>query len=204
MPQILVVGKHADAGDSVARALGSDFELRRIASAKEALDAIRAGHPGLVIVEVIAPGLDGFAVLHAIRVDAVHLPVHAGNAPQSGAGGRPCRPHYTPRQHQKADSVRHEEAHRQAWLSGPSTGRQRHATTWKASLSSLPPAVTSKTHSPFLSVLLRAWIHWQRCLSAGALYRKCISRAVIHDGSWLLWVQHDRCFCSDGSPLVCT
>lgn len=77
IPQILVVGKNADIGDCVARALGDDFELRRVANTEEALGAIRAELPDMIIVDVMAPDLGGFALLHAIRLDAAlwHLPV---------------------------------------------------------------------------------------------------------------------------------
>ncbi len=59
------------------------YEVLTASSGQEALDAIRKGHPDLVFLDIIMPGMDGLDVLQRLRSTSPGLPVIASSA---GAG----------------------------------------------------------------------------------------------------------------------
>ena len=71
MANVLVVDDHPDLCDllvRVIRLLGHGAAC--VLDGAAALDRVRADPPDLVFLDVTMPGLDGFAVLGAIRADA--------------------------------------------------------------------------------------------------------------------------------------
>jgi len=68
--RIVVADDNADMRDYVARLLGAGWRVEAAADGRLALDAIRREVPDLVITDVMMPGLDGFALLQALRGDA--------------------------------------------------------------------------------------------------------------------------------------
>ncbi|MDB5751951.1 MAG: sensor hybrid histidine kinase [Ramlibacter sp.] len=67
---IVVADDNADMREYVARLLGARWEVVTAANGEEALAAIRARKPGLVLTDVMMPLLDGFGLLRAVRADA--------------------------------------------------------------------------------------------------------------------------------------
>jgi two-component system, LytTR family, response regulator len=69
MIRVLIVDDEPPARRKVRRFLERDGDIGDIAEAgsgKEALDAIRTGHPDLVLLDVQMPDMDGFAVLEHV------------------------------------------------------------------------------------------------------------------------------------------
>jgi two-component system, OmpR family, phosphate regulon response regulator OmpR len=105
-PTVLVVDDDKLTRWSVSRILGrAGYRVREAASAEEGLHAIAEQRPEAVLLDVVLPDLDGFAVLRAIRQDYPGLPVilmtaHASRetlraAMEFGAQGhlaKPCNP----------------------------------------------------------------------------------------------------------------
>src|SRR5512142_2577494 len=74
--RILVVDDDAGVRDSLARTLR--FEGYRVDTARDgqqALDAVGAGEPDVMILDVSMPGMDGLQACRRLRADGVLLPV---------------------------------------------------------------------------------------------------------------------------------
>jgi signal transduction histidine kinase/DNA-binding response OmpR family regulator len=67
--RIVVADDNADMRDYVTRLLGQGWRVEAVADGGAALEAVRRELPDLVISDVMMPGLDGFALLHALRAD---------------------------------------------------------------------------------------------------------------------------------------
>jgi signal transduction histidine kinase/FixJ family two-component response regulator len=67
--RILVADDNADMRDYVRRLLDARWSVETVADGTAALDAIRARKPDLLLSDVMMPGLDGFALLGALRSD---------------------------------------------------------------------------------------------------------------------------------------
>jgi CheY-like chemotaxis protein/anti-sigma regulatory factor (Ser/Thr protein kinase) len=65
---VLVVEDDAGLGEVLRRVLRT-VDVRVVASAEEALEAIDAAPPALVVLDLVLPGRDGFAVLEHLRAD---------------------------------------------------------------------------------------------------------------------------------------
>jgi PAS domain S-box-containing protein len=68
--RIVLADDNADMRDYVRRLLGRTCDVQTVADGQEALEAIRAKRPDLVLTDVMMPNLDGFGLLRAIRSDA--------------------------------------------------------------------------------------------------------------------------------------
>ncbi|MBP2232706.1 signal transduction histidine kinase [Azospirillum agricola] len=67
--RVLIVDDNADMRDYVARLLAPDFAVATAEDGAEALEAVRADKPDLVLSDVMMPRLDGFGLLAALRSD---------------------------------------------------------------------------------------------------------------------------------------
>ncbi len=67
--RILLAEDNADMRTYVRRLLGSVCEVQAVADGQDAIEAIKAHRPDLVLTDVMMPGLDGFGLLRAIRSD---------------------------------------------------------------------------------------------------------------------------------------
>ena len=76
---VLIVDDHEDARTLIRRILRShgDFHIREAASGREALAAAAEQRPDLVVLDLMMPEMDGFAVLEALRQrrETAHVPV---------------------------------------------------------------------------------------------------------------------------------
>ena len=68
-PRILVADDNADMRALVIRLLGDEFDVIAVADGEQALDAVRAQVPELVLSDVMMPRLDGFGLVAALRAD---------------------------------------------------------------------------------------------------------------------------------------
>jgi len=66
---VLVVDDNADMRAYLTRLLSPIWTVRTATNGQEALDALRAGRPDVVVTDVMMPGLDGFELLRALRAD---------------------------------------------------------------------------------------------------------------------------------------
>jgi signal transduction histidine kinase len=66
--RILVADDNADMRDYL-RQLLRDWDVDTVTDGRSALDAATANPPNLVVTDVMMPGLDGFALLHALKSD---------------------------------------------------------------------------------------------------------------------------------------
>jgi len=66
---ILVVDDNADMREYLARLLGRLYTVEAVANGAAALAAIRKNVPGLILSDVMMPGLDGFSLTRALRAD---------------------------------------------------------------------------------------------------------------------------------------
>ncbi|RPH38373.1 MAG: hybrid sensor histidine kinase/response regulator, partial [Planctomycetota bacterium] len=66
---ILLVDDNRDMREYVSRILGSLWTVETVANGKEALAAVAAAPPDLVLSDVMMPELDGFGLLRALRAD---------------------------------------------------------------------------------------------------------------------------------------
>ena len=66
---VLVVDDHPEARMLIRRILRShgDFQIREASSGREALSAAAAQRPDLIVLDLMMPEMDGFAVLDALR-----------------------------------------------------------------------------------------------------------------------------------------
>jgi PAS domain S-box-containing protein len=67
--RILVADDNADMRNYVRRLLGSRWKVEAVSDGQEALEALRATKPDLVITDVMMPRLDGFKLLRELRKD---------------------------------------------------------------------------------------------------------------------------------------
>ena len=67
--RVLVAGGHADMSEYLRRLLSPAYLVHAVGGGESALAAARAEHPDLVISEVMMPGMDGLALLSALRRD---------------------------------------------------------------------------------------------------------------------------------------
>ncbi|WP_344618434.1 SpoIIE family protein phosphatase [Dactylosporangium salmoneum] len=76
-PRVLIVDDNRDMREYIRRIIGGDYRVSEAADGAEALRAVRADPPDLVLTDVMMPSLDGFAFVAALRADETsgHLPV---------------------------------------------------------------------------------------------------------------------------------
>ena len=67
--RILVADDNGDMREYVTRLLRSRWDVEAVGDGRAALASLRARPPELVLADVMMPGLDGFALLHAVRAD---------------------------------------------------------------------------------------------------------------------------------------
>ncbi len=68
-PLIVLADDNSDLRSYVSRLLSQQYRVHAVATGEEALAATREMHPRLVLSDIMMPGMDGFAVLQAIRRD---------------------------------------------------------------------------------------------------------------------------------------
>ena len=68
-PRILLAEDDADEREAIAAGLEADYELVTVADGNHALASARLGVPDLVVLDLRLPGIDGLAVLDALRGD---------------------------------------------------------------------------------------------------------------------------------------
>ena len=68
-PRVLLADDNADMREYLHRLLRSGYQVTAVADGLTALDAVRASAPDLVISDVMMPGLDGLALVAALRSD---------------------------------------------------------------------------------------------------------------------------------------
>jgi signal transduction histidine kinase/ActR/RegA family two-component response regulator len=69
-PTLLLVDDDADLGTVLEASLGATYRVRRVERGVQALDAARAEHPDLVLLDVVLPDLSGYDVLRILRHSA--------------------------------------------------------------------------------------------------------------------------------------
>jgi len=67
--RVLVVDDNADMRDYLVRLLGQNWPVTPTGDGREALRLARRTRPELILADVMMPGLDGFALVRAIRAD---------------------------------------------------------------------------------------------------------------------------------------
>jgi signal transduction histidine kinase len=67
--RIVVADDNRDVRDYIARLLRENWNVEAVGDGQMALEAIRRKPPALVVADVMMPGMDGFALLRAIRGD---------------------------------------------------------------------------------------------------------------------------------------
>jgi signal transduction histidine kinase len=67
--RVLLADDNADMREYVSRLLGQLYEVEAVPDGRAALAAAQARPPDLVVSDVMMPGLDGFALLRAVRAD---------------------------------------------------------------------------------------------------------------------------------------
>ncbi|MEJ7601304.1 MAG: response regulator [Kofleriaceae bacterium] len=70
--RLLIADDNADMRDYLRRLLGARWEVETVANGQEALAAIEARRPDLVISDVMMPVLDGFGLVAAIRANPTY------------------------------------------------------------------------------------------------------------------------------------
>ncbi len=66
---ILLADDNSDMREYLSRLLSEVYDVHAVANGEEAIAATRELHPDLVLADIMMPGLDGFALLQAIRDD---------------------------------------------------------------------------------------------------------------------------------------
>lgn len=64
---ILIADDNADMREYLVRLLGTTYEIVAVSNGQQALEALTASQPDLVITDVMMPDMDGFELLRAIR-----------------------------------------------------------------------------------------------------------------------------------------
>jgi len=67
--RILLADDNADMRDYISRLLGERHDCVTAADGQQALDAVRARRPDLLLTDIMMPRLDGFALIRAVRTD---------------------------------------------------------------------------------------------------------------------------------------
>lgn len=67
--RILFADDNADMREYVSRLLHPRYTVQAVPDGNAALAAVKEFHPDLVLTDVMMPGMDGFALLHALRSD---------------------------------------------------------------------------------------------------------------------------------------
>jgi DNA-binding response OmpR family regulator len=70
VPLVLLVEDHSDTRLMYAEFLSDDFQVIQAANGEEALAAMRARPPDLVITDLSLPGVDGFELMRRMRREA--------------------------------------------------------------------------------------------------------------------------------------
>lgn len=70
LPLVLLVEDHADTRQMYAEFLGGMFRMLEAADGQEALDAMRARRPDLLITDLSLPRVDGFELIAVVRAEA--------------------------------------------------------------------------------------------------------------------------------------
>jgi two-component system cell cycle response regulator len=68
-PRILVAEDDDDEREAIAAGLETDYEVASVSDGSQALASARLGMPDLVVLDLRLPGIDGLAVLDALRAD---------------------------------------------------------------------------------------------------------------------------------------
>ncbi len=68
-PRLLLADDNADMRDYIARILGDDYDLVIASDGHQALQLLRENPPELLLTDIMMPGLDGLALLRAVRSD---------------------------------------------------------------------------------------------------------------------------------------
>src|SRR5512137_784051 len=68
-PRILVAEDDDDEREAIAAGLEADYEVAAVSDGIQALASARLGMPDLVVLDLRLPGIDGLAVLDALRAD---------------------------------------------------------------------------------------------------------------------------------------
>lgn len=68
-PRIVLADDNADMRDYVQRLLGEQYEVEAVRDGIEALRAVRARRPDLVLTDIMMPEMDGVALLRELRAD---------------------------------------------------------------------------------------------------------------------------------------
>jgi twitching motility two-component system response regulator PilH len=75
MRKLLLIDDSSTARAIVARVLGDGYELASESSGRAALEAIKKDPPELIILDLLMPDMDGFAVLKELRERKSRIPV---------------------------------------------------------------------------------------------------------------------------------
>jgi two-component system, OmpR family, response regulator len=76
MPRLLLIEDDRETADEIRAELGDHgFEVDWAANGIEGLDKARAGRADAMIVDRMLPGMDGLAIIEALRHDGVRVPV---------------------------------------------------------------------------------------------------------------------------------
>jgi diguanylate cyclase (GGDEF)-like protein len=68
-PRVLVADDEEDARAALSMSLDGDYEVTAVADGEAVVEAARAGHPDLVLMDLYMPRLDGFEALERHRAD---------------------------------------------------------------------------------------------------------------------------------------
>jgi CheY-like chemotaxis protein len=103
--RILLAEDYDDARDVMAMVLRAEgYEVLEARDGQEALDAARAGHPALIVMDMFMPRMDGLTATRALRDEPAlrRIPVIAATAQPSVLSGsrelfdavlaKPCSP----------------------------------------------------------------------------------------------------------------
>jgi DNA-binding response OmpR family regulator len=75
-PEVLVVDDEASIRRALDRALRLEgFAVRTASGGKEALDAIAADAPDVIVLDIAMPDLDGVSVTNRLRADGIDIPI---------------------------------------------------------------------------------------------------------------------------------
>jgi signal transduction histidine kinase/CheY-like chemotaxis protein len=75
LPRIVLAEDNADMRDYLQQLLGGAYRMQCFADGQAALQAVLHDPPGLVLTDVMMPGLDGFGLLKALRENAETRPI---------------------------------------------------------------------------------------------------------------------------------
>jgi CheY-like chemotaxis protein len=73
--RILVVDDSPTARAMISRIIGGSYSVETASSGSEALEAIQASPPDLILLDLLMPGMDGLEVLARLRDRASRVPV---------------------------------------------------------------------------------------------------------------------------------